>query len=139
MIIGHVEPSHKVILLPLLLGEVYLFALGVSFFLSAAFVKYRDVSYIWEVCLQAGFYLTPILYPLSRITNVTFQKLILLNPIAQSLQDSRYVLITKKTIIPNHLFNGGWYEYISLIIVGLVLFIGISYFRKESKFFAENI
>ena len=139
MIIGHVEPSSKVILLPLLFVEVYLFALGVSFFLSAAFVKYRDVSYIWEVCLQAGFYLTPILYPLSRITNVTFQKLILLNPMAQSIQDARYVLITKQTLIPNHLFNGGWYEYIPLIIVGLVLFIGVSYFKKESKYFAENI
>jgi ABC-2 type transport system permease protein len=139
MIIGHVEPSNKVILLPFLLGEVYLFALGISFFLSAAFVKYRDVSYIWEVILQAGFYLTPILYPLSRITNITFQKLILLNPVAQALQDARYVLITKKTIIPNHIFGGGWYEYIPLIIVGLVLVIGISYFKKESKYFAENI
>jgi ABC-2 type transport system permease protein len=139
MIIGHIEPSSKVILLPLLLGEVYLFALGISFFLSAAFVKYRDVSYIWEVILQAGFYLTPILYPLSRITNVTFQKLLLLNPMAQALQDARYVLITKETIIPRHIFNGGWYQYIPLIIVGLVLVVGISYFRKESKYFAENI
>jgi len=139
MIIGHIEPSSIVILLPLLLGEVYLFALGISFFLSAAFVKYRDVSYIWEVCMQAGFYLTPILYPLSRITNVTFQKLLLLNPMAQALQDARYVLITKKTIIPNHLFNGGWFEYIPLIIVVLVLFVGVSYFKKESKYFGENI
>ncbi|HEY5267602.1 MAG TPA: ABC transporter permease [Candidatus Saccharimonadales bacterium] len=139
MVIGHVEPSSKVFLLPLLLGEVYLFALGISFFLSAAFVKYRDVSYIWEVCLQAGFYLTPILYPLSRITNVTFQKLLLLNPMAQALQDSRYVLITKKAIIPNHLFNGGWFEYIPIMIVAIVLFIGIAYFKKQSRYFAENI
>jgi len=139
MIIGHVHPSNMIILfLPLLL-EVYLFALGISFFLSAAFVKYRDVSYIWEICLQAGFYLTPILYPLSRITNVTFQKLMLLNPMAQALQDSRYVLITKRTIIPNHLFHGRWYEYVPFIIIGLVLVIGISYFKKESKFFGENI
>jgi ABC-2 type transport system permease protein len=139
MIIGHVEPSSKVYLLPLLLGEVYLFALGISFFLAAAFVKYRDISYIWEVVLQAGFYLTPILYPLSRITNVTFQKLILLNPMAQALQDARYILVTKKTIIPNHIFTGGWYEYIPLLIVILFLFIGVTYFKKESKYFAENI
>ncbi len=139
MIIGRVEPSSLVILLVPLFLEVYLFALGVSFFLSAAFVKFRDISYIWEVLLQAGFYLTPILYPLSRISNMTFQKLILMNPMAQAIQDSRYVLITKRTIIPGRLFNGGWYEYIPLIIVGVIFVIGASYFKKESKYFAENI
>ena len=139
MIIGHVKPSNEVILLPLLLIEVYLFALGLAFFLSAAFVKYRDISYIWEVCLQAGFYLTPILYPLSRITNVTFQKLILLNPIAQALQDARYILITKQTSIPSRVFNGGWHQFIPFIIVILVLIAGVTFFKKESKRFAENI
>ena len=139
MIIGHVVPSNMVFLLPFILLEIYLFALGISFFLSAAFVSYRDVSYIWEVIVQAGFYLTPILYPLSRITNVTFQKLLILNPMAQALQDARYVLITKNTLIANHIFHGGWHQYIPFMIVILVLFIGISYFRKKSKYFAENI
>ena len=139
MIIGRVEPSSGAILLPFLLVEIYLFALGIAFFLAAAFVKYRDISYIWEVCLQAGFYITPILYPLSRITNVTFQKLILLNPIAQALQDARYVLITKQAVIPSHIFNGGWHQYIPFIIVALALIAGVSYFRKESKHFAEDI
>ncbi|HUD06354.1 MAG TPA: ABC transporter permease [Candidatus Saccharimonadales bacterium] len=139
MVLGHVVPSNKFILVPLLLGEVYLFALGVSFYLSAAFVKYRDISYIWEVLLQAGFYLTPILYPLSRITNINFQKIILLSPMAQALQDARYALITKKTTIPSHVFNGGWYQYIPLFIVVLALLIGVFYFKKESKQFAENI
>ncbi|HUD06056.1 MAG TPA: ABC transporter permease [Candidatus Saccharimonadales bacterium] len=139
MVIGHVKPSNEVFLLPFLILEVYIFALGLSFFLSAAFVKYRDISYIWEVFLQAGFYLTPILYPLSRIPKLIFQKLILLNPMAQAIQDARYVLVTKKTIIPSHLFNGGWYQYIPLIVVGLVLFIGVAYFKKESNYFAENI
>ena len=139
MIAGHVPVSAIIILLPLLFIEVYLFALGVSFFLSAAFVKYRDVSYIWEVCMQAGFYLTPIFYPLQRITNLTFQKLLLLNPLAQALQDSRYLLITKATIIPSHVFQGGWHQYIPFMIVALVLFIGAMYFKKQSKYFAENI
>ena len=139
MVIGHVEPSDKILLVPLYIGEIYLFALGVSFFLSAAFVKYRDISYIWEVVLQAGFYLTPILYPLSRITNVTFQKLILLNPMAQALQNARYAMITKQTVIPSHLFNGGWYQYIPLMIVFAMLFIGVFYFKRQSKYFAENI
>ncbi len=139
MVVGHVGLMSTIVWLPLIFAEVYLFALGLAFFLSAAFVKYRDINYIWEVCLQAGFYLTPILYPLSRITNLTFQKLILLNPMAQTIQDARYVAITHLTVTAKHVFQGGWYAFIPFIIVILVLIIGAVYFRRESKYFAENI
>jgi ABC-2 type transport system permease protein len=139
MIVGHVTPTNLVFLLPLLLLEVYLFALGVSFFLSAAFVKFRDISYIWEVCIQAGFYLTPILYPLSRIPNLLLQKIMLMNPLAQALQEARYVLITKQSTVPGSVFHGSWYQYIPIILVGVALFVGAYYFRKQSKYFGENI
>ncbi len=127
--------------LPLILLEVYLFALGLSLFLAAAFVKYRDVGYIWEVVLQAGFYLTPILYPLALITNIAFQKLIILNPMAQSIQDARYAVVShdEKILTASRIFDGGWFQYIPFVIVALVLIGGIMYFRKESKYFAENI
>jgi ABC-2 type transport system permease protein len=139
ILFSHVGFSSSDIWLPLILLEIYLFALGLSFFLSTAFVKFRDVSYIWEVCLQAGFYLTPVLYPLTRITNLTFRKILLLNPMAQSLQDARYSIITHKAITIQQVFNNGPYQYIPLVIVLLVLIIGISFFRKQSKYFAENI
>jgi ABC-2 type transport system permease protein len=139
MIINHVSLTHDIILLPLIFAEVYLFALGVSLFLAAAFVKYRDVSYIWEVVMQGAFYLTPIIYPLSRITNVTFQKLILLNPMAQALQDARYVTVTHDALTSYKLFGASWYLGIPFAIVVAVLLIGIIYFKKEAKYFAENI
>jgi ABC-2 type transport system permease protein len=139
MIVNHVPLLTTMLLLPVILIEIYLLALGMSLFLSAAFVKYRDMNYIWEVVLQAGFYLTPILYPLSRITNLTFQKLILLNPMAQAIQDARYAAITHQTITAYKLFQGGWYEIVPFLIVILVLVGGLTYFRKESKYFAENI
>lgn len=139
IILNHVDFSAGVLLLPLIFLEVYLFALGCSLFLSAAFVKLRDINYIWEVILQAGFYLTPILYPLSLIPNLTLQKVILLNPMAQTIQDARYVSITRETITAYSIFEGGWYKFIPFIIVAVVLFGGLAYFRRESKYFAENI
>jgi ABC-2 type transport system permease protein len=107
--------------------------------LSAAFVKYRDINYIWEVILQAGFYLTPILYPLARITNLTFQKLIMLNPMAQTIQDARYATITHQSPTIYQLFEGGWYKLTPFIIVVVAIVGGLVYFRKESKYFAENV
>lgn len=139
MIINHVALTRSIIWFPLILGEVYLFALGLAYFLSAAFVKFRDLSYIWEVILQAGFYLVPILYPLSRITNVTFQKIILLDPMGQAVQDARYAVVTHQSTIPQQVFNGGWYQWLPFVFVLFVLVGGVTYFRKESKYFAENI
>jgi ABC-2 type transport system permease protein len=139
MVVNHVAPTLSLLWLPLIFVEIYLCAVGLAFFLSAAFVKFRDLSYIWEVLLQGGFYLTPIIYPLSRITNVTFQKLILLNPLAQALQAARYDAITHDTITAHIIFRGGLYQFIPFLIVAVVLLGGLSYFRKESKYFAENI
>ncbi len=141
MVLNHVDFMRTILLLPFILLEVYVLALGVSLFLSAAFVKFRDINYIWEVLLQAGFYLTPILYSLSIVPNVTYQKILLLNPMAQAMQDARYIMITHdpRVITASRAFDGGWYALIPLLIVGLVLIGGVAYFRKESTHFAENI
>ncbi len=139
MVINGVEPMSTVIFFPIILIEIYLFALGVSLFLAAAFVKYRDMSYIWEVCLQALFYLTPILYPLTVITNVTFQKLLLLNPMAQAIQDARNVLVTKDTITIAEVYGTPMIRILSLGTVIAVLVFGVLYFKREAKHFAENL
>jgi len=127
------------ILLPLFVLEIYIFALGLSLLLSALFVKYRDISYIWDVFLQAGFYATPILYPISLITNVTAQKILLLNPMAQAIQGARNVFVTPETSTINDVWQSQWAFLIPLLIVFATLLIGVLYFKKEAKDFAENL
>lgn len=139
MLVSGVDLMKTGLLFPLLILEIYLLALGVSLILSAAFVKYRDVSYIWEVFLQAGFYVTPILYPLTIIVNETYQKILMLNPMAQAIQDARYVLVTKDTITISQLFQNAWSHVIPLGIIGLILLTGVWYFKKEAPYFAENL
>jgi len=139
MFINHLDLLKTALWFPLIMVEVYVLALGLSFFLSAAFVKYRDVTYIWEVMMQAGFYITPILYPLTKINNITFQKLIMINPMAQAVQDSRYALVTHQSRTVYQVFDNGVLKFTPFIIVVLVFLAGIYYFRKESKYFAENI
>lgn len=139
VLINGVELRPEVILLPLVLFQVYILAVGLSFFLSAAFVKYRDVSYIWEVLLQIAFYATPILYPLSRITNVTAQKLLFVNPMAQTIQDARYLLVSNQVTTIGDVYGTNWARLIPYGITIVVFIIGVIVFRKESKYFAENI
>ncbi len=140
MIINHVDIMSTVAYLPLILVEVYVFGLGISLFLAAAFVKYRDITYIWEVLLQVGFYATPILYSMSNIP-LRYQKFQILNPMAQAIQDARYALVSHDphVITIFRIFNGGWYMLIPFAIVLVALLWGIYYFKKESRFFAENI
>lgn len=125
------------IVFPLL--EVYILALGVSLLLSALYVKFRDVVYIWQVLLQAGFYITPIIYPLSRITNITLQKILMINPMAQAIQGARYAAVTHTAPTTSSVFAGGYGKFIPLAIVVVVFVAGLLYFKSQSKYFAENI
>lgn len=139
MMLNHVDMLNTIWLLPLILLEVYFFALGLSLFLSAAYVKFRDISYIWEVVLQAAFYLTPIIYPLSLITNINFQKIMLLSPIAQAIQDARYAAVSHSTIIGYHLFTNNLVALIPFLIVVITFLAGLKYFKAHAKYFAEEI
>lgn len=125
-----------IFLIPLIL-QLVVFSFGLSLLLSAIFVKFRDINYIWELVLQAGFYLTPIIYPLQRVTDVTFQKFLLLNPIAQIIQDARQILISGDSITVWEI--GGKMSTIPILISLVLVVVGAWYFKRKSQFFAENV
>ncbi|MEI6152272.1 MAG: ABC transporter permease [Chitinophagia bacterium] len=139
MFFSGVTLGYSAFLIVPIIIELFIFSLGVSFLLSTLYVKFRDVSYIWEVIMQAAFYATPIIYSLNILSD-RFQKLLLLNPMAQIIQEARYVLITKKTITIEHVFKGNLIASMSPIILVIVITILSSlYFKRKSKNFAEEI
>ena len=138
-----IAPSWTWLLAPLVLFEFYCLALGISFLFGAINVKYRDITSIWDVLTQALFYAVPIIYPISMIiaTSSIAAKIILLNPIAQVIQDFRYLVITPETIT-----TWGYVgetnpalPFIPILLVIILLVWGSWYFRKKSKRFAEEI
>lgn len=139
MFFTHVDLLRSALLLPLVLLQLYMFSLGISLLLAASFVKYRDVSYIWEVVLQAGFYITPIIYQLSKVTDPKIQKLLMVSPVATAIQDARYVLVTHQSPTIDSVFGGHIYRLIPYGIMAVIFIAGFLYFRKEAKFFAENL
>ena len=140
-LINGVEPSLSWLMVVPLALELYLFALGIAFLLGAINVKYRDITSIWDVLTQALFYAVPIIYPISMIaaTSQTAAKVLLLDPIAQVIQDIRYFLITDQTVTTWNFIENPWIKIIPLVIVLVVLAWGAWYFRKKSKRFAEEI
>lgn len=123
-------------IIPLAL-EAFILVLGISLLLSAAFVKYRDISYIWEVVLQAGFYASAIIYPLQKVPE-ELHKWFFLNPMVQIMQDARYFIATDTSVT---IWNTVSFPYVLIpfIVIALVSVWGWTYFKKRSKFFAEDI
>ncbi len=139
MLITGVEVQVKfLIFVPLLLIQLYALSLSIAFILSASFVKFRDISFIWEVFTQMLFYLTPIIYPISYVLNeYSVGKYLLLNPLAQIIQDLRYILVTPQEQTAWQAL--GWVAVISPLVVVLLCVCSVRYFRSESKSFAENV
>lgn len=127
-------------LIPLVI-ELFVFALSIAFLLSALYVKFRDINYIWEVVLQAGFYATPILYPISLVVDKSLiaAKLMLLNPVAQVIQDVRANIISSDTTTLYSLFQHRTIYLVPFGIVALLLVVSVVYFKKKSPGFAEEI
>lgn len=141
LLIAGVDLKWEILWFPVILLELYVFALALAFFLGAAYVKFRDISYIWEVGLQAAFYATPILYPISEVIakSQTAAQLMMMNPVAQIIQDARWTVVTQQTTTLYDLVKNPWFVVIPFAIV-VVATIGASfYFKRSSKYFAENI
>jgi len=136
MVIARIIPTQDVLWFIPLLVELFVLCLGLSMFLSALFVKYRDVGHIWEVLLQLLFYASAIIYPLT-IVPARYQKLILLNPVTQIIQDSRYLLVTKETVIAGNTVAMP-FLILPYLVPFIILILGYLYFSKASKNFAEE-
>ena len=139
MVVGHVGLTWQALIMLPLIAELFIFSIAMAFFLSALYVRFRDVSYIWEVILQGAFYATPILYPLSLIPH-SAAKFLILSPIAQIIQDARHVLVTTKTETIYQVYGGDrWIWAIPLGVSLVTVVLAAIYFRSRSKYFAEEV
>lgn len=127
------------ILIPLFV-ELVLLASGIAFILSSLFVKYRDIGPIWEVMMQAGMYGTPIIYSLTYILQkgqISIAKVLMLNPMAQIVQDIRHFIVFDGNIRGWDLINHKLIAVIPYVLPIFIFMIGLAIFKKNAKYFAE--
>ncbi|MDD5247051.1 MAG: ABC transporter permease [Candidatus Omnitrophica bacterium] len=125
-------PSIEIIIyLPLLIGITMLASAGLGCFFAALNVKYRDVRYAVPFLIQMSLFLTPVIYPLSMLSE-KYRWVLLLNPMSGVIETSR-VLISGKGPID-------WPALSISILVSILLFAwGVAYFRKTEDYFADII
>lgn len=141
VLINGVDLRYSLLLLPLNILELYAFSLAIAFLLAAMFVKYRDISHLWDVFLQGAFYATPILYPISMvITQSEFAaKILLLNPVAQIIQDARFNAITPQAVRTQDIISNDLIVFIPYVAVIVSIVFAVWYFKRSQKYFAENV
>lgn len=147
MLINGVPLRWTMLIFPIVVVELYIFSLGVAFILSSMYVKFRDICHIWDVFMQMWFYVTPIIYPISMIANagtpamMTIAKVIMLNPLAQIIQDARYTLIGKTDTVWSLIGSGPWslLKLIPVLSVIAIFALGVVIFKRASKTFTEEL
>lgn len=127
-----------IVAVPVIILEITVLGIGLGLIMSALFVKYKDIAYMWEVTSQALFYATPILYPITLIP-VVAQKILILNPLAQAIQDFRYFVVSQDAAQIQDIISMRPARLIPIGITIAIFVIGVIYFRKKSKYFAEEV
>lgn len=109
----------------------FLVIYGISLILASLYVYYRDLNQIWDVILQAGFFLSPICYPISIIPE-KFLGLYMLNPMTTLIETYRNFLLYG--ITPS------LFSLLGVLGVGIILVIaGNIVFSRLERRFAEVI
>lgn len=141
MVISGVELTWGALLAPIFIVELFIFGVGLAFILSTLQVRMRDTSYIWEILMQALFYGSIVLYPVMMVVDqsATLAKIMLLNPIAQSIQDVRHVLINDANLTLFTYTDNVWLSIIPYVIVAITIALGAWYFKRRSPYFAEVV
>ncbi len=110
---------------------LYVIILAFSLIAAPLYVKYRDLTIIWSVALQALMYLSPIIYPLSMMDE-KWHPLMLTNPLAFIIH------FNKEALINGHYATTTQYiTFFSIVIA--VLILGIWSYNRNAKNIAELI
>ena len=125
-----VAPRPMAALLPLFLIYAVVASLAVGIWLSALNVRYRDVQFALPFLVQIGLFISPVVYPASLVP-ASFRILYDLNPMTLVIQGFRWGLLGDTAP------SGSMFTSIPVVIALLVL--GLFYFRRTERYFADII
>ena len=127
-----VLPGVQVLLLPLFVALAVLASLGPALLLTALNIKYRDFRYIIPFIVQFGLYVSPVGFS-SAVVPEAWRFWYSLNPVAGVIDGFRWCLLGSESRLYLPGFAG------SLGVVAMFLWLGIAYFRRTERTFADLV
>lgn len=123
--------SFSLLLMPLVLGMLFLFCLGMSFMMASANVFFRDTRFLWGVVSMLWLYLTPIFYPVTIIPE-TYRWVFHMNPMFQFITFMRIIIMDG--------VSPGINTYLGCFLSALIsMGIGLFVFRKSQNQFILHL
>lgn len=128
MVVTHSRFSVYNLLFPFVFLQVYAFCMGLGLFLSQANVFFRDIQYIYNAITTAWVYLTPIFYPIERLSPEVSWFVTHCNPMYFYIGQFRAIIYYR--CLPD----------LSLIVSGcltaaiMLIFGTWTFFRKQDQF-----
>lgn len=126
-----IVPTVNVLWLPFFLLLALATALGVSLWLSAMNIQFRDVQYIIPFITQFWLFATPIAYP-SSLLSEPWRTVYAINPMVGVVEGFRWALLSTHTA-------PGPVIFVSSFVALAVLISGLFYFRHMEKTFADVV
>lgn len=131
LISANVHPNIYIVLTPLLVLQTALLGTGMGLIISSITTKYRDLNVLVSFGVSLLMYITPVVYPISRVDE-GWRWLMFLNPVAPIVETYRYAFLGSGTL--NWLFL-----FISAAVTLLILFWGVIVFNKVEKNFIDTV
>lgn len=131
MLYYRVAVTWGILLLPLLVVLVTIFALSVGMLLSAVNVKYRDIRHVLPFLLQIWMFASPVIYPATMLPE-RLRWVLALNPMTGIIEGFRASLFGRKEM------EWGVLAFSAVITAVLFIYSALA-FRRMEKSFADVI
>ena len=130
---GAVSPNWGAwVMVPVELVHLGILGMGFGIIVSSMTTKYRDLTVLVDFGVQAWMYLTPIVYPLSTVTEGWMRNLLMINPVTSAVEMMRYAILGKGTL------DMGFYS-LSWGVTLVVAVLGIMIFNKVERNFMDTV
>ena len=132
LMVGYgISPGLSLLVLPVILAVLILFAVGVGLYTSALMVTYRDLQYVIPYFLQVLMYASPVAFSVSAVPE-RLRVFFLLNPITGLLETFRWSILGKGA--------PSWFSLsYSVAVVVMVFLLGSVAFKRMERTFADVI
>lgn len=123
--------SLSFLLLPIILLQLGMLALGTGMIIAALTTKYRDLALVVVFGVQLWLYISPVVYPVSSLSGIT-RTLVLINPVTVPMELFRIGLFGEGTFV-------AWAYAVSWALTLIFLAIGLKLFTKTERVFMDTI
>ena len=122
----------QIVLFPLLIVLLALMAVGFGMIFSSMTTKYRDLQIMLNKIISLWVYVTPVIYPLSMVSNEKLHLAMSINPVTPVMEAIKYSLLGQGQ------FNWLWLGY-SAAFTLMLLICGLMLFNKVQKSFMDTV